>query len=100
MTRDDTIPLPQGYEPHELPPDYTGKLWIEGQMRQYAALVATAAWEAAQADITRMRVALDNAADDIEYWGNYASEYVKKKHDLQKDIDDARAAMWATGVQS
>jgi hypothetical protein len=27
-------PLPEGYEPHELPADYTGKLWIEGQLRQ------------------------------------------------------------------
>jgi len=26
-------PLPQGYEPHELPADYTGPLWIEGQLR-------------------------------------------------------------------
>jgi hypothetical protein len=26
--------LPEGYEPHELPADYTGKLWIEGQLRQ------------------------------------------------------------------
>ena len=26
--------LPHGYEPHELPADYTGKLWIEGQLRQ------------------------------------------------------------------
>jgi len=30
--------LPQGYEPHELPVDYTGKLYIEGQMR--AAIAA------------------------------------------------------------
>jgi nicotinamidase-related amidase len=29
--------LPQGYEPHELPADYEGKLWIEGQMRAYGA---------------------------------------------------------------
>jgi hypothetical protein len=27
--------LPQGYEIHELPADYTGKVWIEGQVRQY-----------------------------------------------------------------
>lgn len=30
-----TDQLPQGYEPHELPADYTGKLWIEGQMNRY-----------------------------------------------------------------
>lgn len=27
--------LPQGYEPHEIPADYTGNLWIEGQMNRY-----------------------------------------------------------------
>ena len=27
--------LPEGYEPHELPADYTGPLFIEGQMREY-----------------------------------------------------------------
>ena len=26
--------LPQGYEPHEIPEDYTGPLFIEGQMRE------------------------------------------------------------------
>jgi hypothetical protein len=25
--------LPQGYEPHEIPPDYTGPLFLESQMR-------------------------------------------------------------------
>lgn len=28
--------LPHGYEIHEIPPDYTGKVWIEGQLRQFA----------------------------------------------------------------
>ena len=36
MLDDDTLPpLPQGYEPHELPVDYDGPLFIEGQMRRY-----------------------------------------------------------------
>ena len=39
MNRDD-ITLPQGYELHELPPDYDGPIWIEGQLRQLAELVA------------------------------------------------------------
>jgi hypothetical protein len=35
MTDDIELPLlPDGYEPHELPADYTGELWIEGQVRQ------------------------------------------------------------------
>ena len=32
--------LPQGHELHEIPPDYTGKLWIEGQLRQHENAVA------------------------------------------------------------
>lgn len=27
--------LPQGYEPHELPPDYDGPLFTEGQMQRH-----------------------------------------------------------------
>ena len=38
MNRDD-ITLPQGYELHELPPDYDGPIWIEGQLRQFAYAV-------------------------------------------------------------
>jgi hypothetical protein len=37
-----TDELPQGYEPHELPVDYEGNLWIEGQMRAYGAACAAA----------------------------------------------------------
>ena len=36
-------PLPSGYEPHELPADYTGALYIEGQMLAYATAAAAAA---------------------------------------------------------
>jgi len=25
--------LPEGYQPHEIPPDYTGPLFLESQMR-------------------------------------------------------------------
>lgn len=28
------VGVPQGYEPHEIPADYTGPLFLEGQMRQ------------------------------------------------------------------
>ena len=40
-------PLPQGYEPHELPADYQGPLWIEGQMREYGAACKAILLEAA-----------------------------------------------------
>lgn len=39
-------PLPEGYELHELPPDYMGPLFIEGQMREYAAAAVAAEREA------------------------------------------------------
>jgi chromosome segregation ATPase len=41
----------------------------------------------------RLRMALQNAADDLENWGAYASDYFKKKWNLQRDIDAARAAL-------
>jgi hypothetical protein len=44
----------------------------------------------------RVRVledALREAADDIEEWGSYASDYFIKKWNLQGDIDSARAAL-------
>ncbi len=34
--------LPQGYDLNTVPADYTGKLWIEGQMRYFAAAVSAA----------------------------------------------------------
>jgi hypothetical protein len=37
--------LPQGYEPHEIPPDYTGPLFIEGQMKRYGDACALEAAE-------------------------------------------------------
>lgn len=51
MTRDD-ITLPQGYELHELPPDYDGPVWIEGQLRQLAYAVC-------ERDTALLRQALD-----------------------------------------
>jgi hypothetical protein len=49
-----------------------------------------AKWEA---ENKRLREALENAADDLEHWGAYASDYFKKKWNLQGDIDAARAAL-------
>jgi len=37
--------LPQGYEPHELPADYTGKLFTEGQMKRHGDACALEAAE-------------------------------------------------------
>ena len=32
--KQEPVAFPEGYEPHELPADYTGRLWIEGQVRR------------------------------------------------------------------
>jgi hypothetical protein len=37
--------LPEGYEPHELPPDYAGKLFTEGQMKRFGDACALEAAE-------------------------------------------------------
>lgn len=39
--------------------------------------------------------ALEEAADDIESWGAYATEYFQKRHNLQGAINKARAAIAA-----
>lgn len=35
--RTEQVPFPEGYEIHELPADYTGRVWIEGQVRRLHA---------------------------------------------------------------
>jgi hypothetical protein len=39
--------------------------------------------------------ALEEAADDIESWGAYATEYFQKRHNLQRAVNKARAAIAA-----
>lgn len=39
--------IPQGYETQDLPKDYTGKVWIEGQLRAYGQACAAAERELA-----------------------------------------------------
>ncbi len=45
IAADSVVGMPQGYEPHEIPADYTGPLFIEGQMN---AAHASGKLEAAQ----------------------------------------------------
>jgi hypothetical protein len=52
-----------------------------------------AAIKAGQTENEALRAALAQAADDIESWGAYASDYFQQKHDLQGDIDRARSAL-------
>jgi len=70
-------PLPQGYEPHELPADYTGPLWIEGQMHAHAAAVSAAKDKEIERLRERVRVLEDalRHVDDclsIDDYGDYA----------------------------
>jgi hypothetical protein len=37
--------------------------------------------------------ALEEAADAIDSWGSYASEYFQVKHDLENDISKAKSAI-------
>lgn len=52
--------------------------------------------EAAE-EIRRLREALEGAIGSIEFWGGYASDYFKDKHDFQADLDKARQALSPTG---
>ena len=52
VNRDD-IQLPEGYEPHELPADYDGPLWTEGQVWRFAEMVAAAEREACALAVER-----------------------------------------------
>jgi arginine utilization protein RocB len=44
--------------------------------------------------------ALEEAADDIESWGAYASGYFQTKHDLLGAVNKARAAIAAAKEQA
>lgn len=57
-------PLPSGYEPHELPADYTGLLWIEGQMRAYGEACAAAERERCL-DICEQHYSIEFIAQNI-----------------------------------
>lgn len=50
------------------------------QMRAYGAAEYKRALS--EANVSRFADWMDEAADDIEFWGAYASDYFKKKHDL------------------
>jgi hypothetical protein len=48
--------FPEGYALHELPADYTGKLWIEGQVRYLHQLTAA---QPAQPTVDWLEAVLD-----------------------------------------
>lgn len=83
-----TTPLPP------LPKEFgcANGLWAyytADQMCEYA----TAARADLEAENNRLRTLLAEAADDIESWGAYASDYFQKKHDLAGCVAKYRAAL-------
>jgi len=50
---------------------------------------------AAESVNAQLLEALEEAADDIEAWGAYATEYFQKRHNLQGAVNKARAAIAA-----
>lgn len=57
-------PLPKGYEPHEIPADYTGPLFLAGQMRAYA-----------RAELEACIKILESIHENRKYTDNYALFY-------------------------
>lgn len=79
------VAIPEGYEPHELPADYTGKLWIEGQVR---ALARTSpvhqpvhGWTDADADAARLALELECLLTDKDVPLPTASRWWDSAHE-------------------
>lgn len=43
-------------------------------------------------EIERLRAALLDAAEEVGFWGSYAGDYFKEKHDLDGCIAEIKAA--------
>ena len=68
--------------------------WCPDSVKDYLAdLLAEV--ERLQAREKVLADALKNAYVAIEFWGSYASDYFKDKHNLAQDMADARAALEA-----
>ena len=58
------VVIPQGYEIHELPPDYSGPVWIESQVRQLARQTACASQPTTDTEVGAQEVGLTD--EEIE----------------------------------
>jgi hypothetical protein len=68
--------------------------WFEGGYGG-CEMEAAAELRRMEAVIQQLLEALEEAADDIEAWGAYASGYFQTKHDLLGAVNKARAAIAA-----
>ena len=71
------VVIPQGYEVHELPPDYSGPVWIESQVRQLARQTACASQPTTDAGVV----------EDVYAQGWIAAAGWAMKPDLIADVD-------------
>ena len=67
-----SVELPEGYEPHELPNDYTGKLFTEGQMTDYGQLradyAAVLTSEHYKIKLRTLQATMGDLINDLERW--------------------------------
>lgn len=76
---------------------YSVQCATTGELAPSKALVDSvdaidAALTAQAAEIDRLRALLQEAADEVQDWGSYASEYMQTKHDLAGAVAKLRAA--------
>ena len=76
LTPGEPVAFPEGYEIHELPADYTGPAWIEGQVRSLYARTAPQP-QPKQEPVACPSVAMDGKVRPVlsfeKYEGDYAS---------------------------
>lgn len=71
------------------------------ELVEYAREIKARADEADRlcAEVARLRALLAEAANDVEHWGGYASEYSQAKYGLAGDIAKYRDASLPTGAR-
>ena len=91
--------LPQGYEPHEVPPDYTGPLFLESQMR-YAyyqgiekTLIEIESLRAEMQDLNiRLGLEIGRKNEEIKRLQAEAEQYKQEWIDANIKLENAKNA--------
>ena len=80
-------------EPFIFKQDKKGYTWREVQDTfEGWQLCEASALERAAVECERLKGLLREAADDLESWADYASEYLREKHDLAGTVKQYREA--------